>query len=92
MKTVFKLLVAAAIPVALSGCQPKAAQAPAVTKVEAEIQGPTLTVSLKKWPKVAKVQGSLFADEVTTIAAKVPGRVVEVNCDLGDLVQENRRS
>ena len=90
MKTIFNIVVALAIPLSLCGCQPKSAQAPAVTKVEQEIQGPTLTVALQDWPKVAKVQGSLFADEVTTIAAKVPGRVVEVNCDLGDLVQANQ--
>ena len=86
MKLFVLLSIAFAIPLFVSGCQ-DAAPAPATAKrVEAEIEGKTFTVSNRVWPRVAKVQGSLFAYEITTIAAKVPGRVIEVNCDLGDLV------
>jgi RND family efflux transporter MFP subunit len=90
MKNTLPSLVAIAIAIQIAGCTHTAAPQPAVTKIEAEIEGQLLTVSLDNWPRVAKVQGGLFADEITTIAAKVPGRVVEVNCDLGDLVQADQ--
>ena len=87
MKLFVFFSIAFAIPLFVSGCQ-DAATAPATAKrVEAEIEGKTFTVTKRVWPRVAKVQGSLFAYEITTIAAKVPGRVIEVNCDLGDLVE-----
>jgi RND family efflux transporter MFP subunit len=50
------------------------------------VEGELLTVQPVPWPWIAKVQGSLSANEVSTIAAKVFGRIVEVNCDLGDSV------
>ncbi len=54
---------------------------------EASVSGKLLTIEPVAWPVIARVQGSLSADEVTTIAAKVFGRIVEVNCDLGDVVK-----
>lgn len=48
--------------------------------------GPLLTIEAISWPSVVRVQGSLLADEVSTIAARVVGRIVEVDCDLGDSV------
>ena len=90
MNSFFTCLVAFAIAILLSGCtEPAAPKAPGA-KIEAEIEGKLFTVSLQNWPRVTKVQGGLFANEITTIAAKVPGRVVEVNCDLGDLVQADQ--
>lgn len=41
------------------------------------------------WPTVVRTQGSLVADEVVTVGAKVAGRVLEVKADLGDLVETN---
>lgn len=52
----------------------------------AAVSGPLIEVTEVPWPAVARVQGSLLADEVSTIAARVVGRIVEVNCDLGDTV------
>lgn len=54
---------------------------------EVVVSGQLLEIEPVTWPIVARVQGSLSADEVTTIAAKVFGRIVEVNCDLGDVVK-----
>ncbi len=90
MKTTFSSLVAITLAIQFSGCTEKTTPTAPVTKVEAEIEGKLFQVSLENWPHVAKVQGGLFAHEITTIAAKVPGRVVEVNCDLGDLVQADQ--
>jgi len=50
----------------------------------------TLQVELETWPTVVRVQGSLSADEVSTVGAKVAGRVVTVDVDLGDFVQANQ--
>ena len=52
----------------------------------ATTSGQLVAVEQVGWPTIARVQGSLLADEVSTIAARVVGRIVEVNCDLGDTV------
>ncbi len=90
MNSNFASLIAFVIAIQLSGCTETVIPKAPAAKVEAEIEGKLFTVSRQNWPFVAKVQGGLFADEITTIAAKVPGRVVEVNCDLGDLVQADQ--
>lgn len=53
---------------------------------EVTVSGELLTIEPVSWPVVVRVQGSLSADEISTIAAQVSGRIVEVNCDLGDVV------
>ncbi len=87
----FLTLTAAAT---VCGCDlfvPGAATPPAETAaIELpSIEGKLATVTTRPWPQIAKVQGSFFADEMTTIAAKVPGRVLEINCDLGDQVNRD---
>ena len=52
--------------------------------VEAVVQGTEMTIEPMQWPKLVKCQGTLIADEVTTIGAKVAGRIAEVPVDLGD--------
>jgi RND family efflux transporter MFP subunit len=72
----------------LSGCansEPKGAEA--LPEAEAVVQGEILQLAPVAWPLTARVQGGLFADEVTVVSARVPGRVVEISCDLGDPVQ-----
>lgn len=74
------------------GCGVLEQKAPTVAaaKEVQTIEGQLTTVESRSWPRVAKVQGSFFADETTTIAAKVPGRIIEVNCDLGDPVEKDQ--
>jgi multidrug efflux pump subunit AcrA (membrane-fusion protein) len=60
----------------------KAKAAPELPVVKAAV----LTISERPWPAIVKTQGSLVADEVTVVGAKVGGRVAEVRVDLGDLV------
>jgi membrane fusion protein, multidrug efflux system len=81
-----------ALLVTLAGCLTSTApvKVTAVKQEEAVVEGEAFTVSMVNWPLVAKVQGSLFADEVSTVAAKVAGRIVEVNCDLGDEVETDQ--
>jgi RND family efflux transporter MFP subunit len=50
------------------------------------IKAAVLTIESRKWPAIVRTQGSLIADEVTVVGAKVAGRVAEVHVDLGDLV------
>ena len=68
------------------GCQPANKSSAPPPSATATVSGPLLTVEAIPWPIVARVQGSLLADEVSTIAARVVGRIVEVDCDLGDSV------
>jgi RND family efflux transporter MFP subunit len=53
-----------------------------------EIEAAVLTLAPQPWPTIVRTQGSLVADEVTTVGAKVAGRVVQVHVDLGDVVRE----
>ena len=57
---------------------------------EATISGELLNIQPVPWPVIARVQGSLSADEVSSIASRVAGRIVEVNCDLGDVVKQGQ--
>jgi RND family efflux transporter MFP subunit len=50
------------------------------------LQAEVFTVEPQPWPQVVRTQGSLISEEVTTVGAKVAGRVVEVVVDLGDRV------
>lgn len=59
---------------------PAAAPAKEVKPIEADV----MAVGLHTWPRIVRTQGNLVADEVTTVGAKVAGRVVEVHVDLGD--------
>jgi RND family efflux transporter MFP subunit len=69
-----------------------------VAPAEILVQGTAFTIEPQVWPTLVKSQGTLIADEVTTVGAKVSGRIVEVPVDLGDiacqedvLVQLDRR-
>src|SRR4051794_10839374 len=60
--------------------KPKAAELPVITAAVLEVQPAS-------WPAVVRTQGSLAADEVAIVGAKVAGRVNEVNFDLGDAIR-----
>jgi RND family efflux transporter MFP subunit len=51
------------------------------------VRGETFQVEPKTWPTRVRVQGSLVADEVAAIGAKVAGRVTQVHVDLGDSIE-----
>lgn len=98
---VAEILVSSFVPVffgfltllTIGGCSPPPASSPQSNKPAEpiEVDGDLITVEEVAWPFVARVQGSLSADEVSTIAAKVFGRVTEVNCDLGDFVPQGQQ-
>lgn len=44
----------------------------------------------KVWPKTVRVQGSLYADQETVVAAKVAGRIVRVLVDIGTEVRQGQ--
>jgi len=71
-----------------SGCGSGHAGAPpAEKKAEPEaIRTEVTLVEAAPWPTVVRTQGSLIADEVAIVGAKVAGRVDEVDVDLGDLL------
>jgi RND family efflux transporter MFP subunit len=57
------------------------------TREAPPLKAVVLTVEPAPWPAVVRTQGSLIADEVSIVGAKVGGRVNEVNFDLGDAVK-----
>ena len=56
---------------------------------EVAVQGTAITIEKSLWPKLVKCQGTLIADEVTTVGAKVAGRIAEVPVDLCDIACQN---
>ena len=73
----------------LSGCSGPYAPG---TVSEAKQAAPALsvksiTVQLSPLPEIISANGELFAEELTTVSAKVPGRVVKLFADLGSLVK-----
>jgi RND family efflux transporter MFP subunit len=75
--------------VALQGCGRKptddaAAAGPPAPPIRAEV----LTIERGAWPTIVRTQGSLFADEVAVVGAKVAGRIAEVHVELGDVLKE----
>jgi RND family efflux transporter MFP subunit len=73
----------------LGGCHKEAAE----PKANDAAQGPlpvlraeTLVIARSVLPTTVRSQGSLVADEVTVVGAKVAGRVSEVFVDVGDKV------
>jgi RND family efflux transporter MFP subunit len=88
-----RLFVSALLLSALSGCgQHAPADANAKTGAKPElplVKAAVVRVEPSSWPAIVKTQGSLIADEVTVVGAKVAGRVAEVRVDLGDIVTAN---
>lgn len=78
------------IAVLLSGCgaveEPVEVEETPLPSIVAD----TFSVEFKSWPQVVRSQGSLVADEVTVLGAKVAGRVAEVHVDLGDHVEADQ--
>jgi RND family efflux transporter MFP subunit len=75
----------------LSGCQPASPAAAGgrgavAARAESIVAGEAITIQPEPWAELVRVQGSLDADEVAAIGAKVAGRVVRVAVDLGDEV------
>ncbi len=83
------LLLASAVW--LSGCNRNAKTSldGKSAKETAVIRAETLVVEPQVWPLRARTQGSLVVDEVSSISAKVPGRVARVHADLGDRVEKD---
>ncbi|MBI1314620.1 efflux RND transporter periplasmic adaptor subunit [bacterium] len=88
-----RLLVLSCLLLILCGCgaggpaqsdQKKPAAEPAeLPTLDAE----TLVVTEQPWSKVVRTQGSLVADEVSVVGARVAGRVAQSPVDLGDQVR-----
>lgn len=59
---------------------------PDLPTVEAEV----MTIAPQLWPRTIRSQGSLIADEVAILGARVEGRVETVHVDLGDTVKTDQ--
>ena len=73
----------------LSGCHSSEANKITPPAEEVVVAGSAWTVELVQWTRLVKCQGTLVADEVTTVGAKVAGRIADVPVDLGDVVNES---
>jgi len=83
-----KLKIVGLFSVALGGCERSPSDdAAAVSRPASPIRAEVLTVERSAWPTIVRTQGSLFADEVAVVGAKVAGRIAEVHVELGDVVK-----
>lgn len=74
--------------VLLAGCSgAEQVPAPAEEKELPEIEAEVITIAPQSWRQMIRSQGSLTADEVAMLGARVEGRVEEVHVDLGDSVK-----
>ncbi|HUG70191.1 MAG TPA: biotin/lipoyl-binding protein, partial [Pirellulaceae bacterium] len=74
---------------AVGGCGKQTPNVGAKSGTDAElpvVQAASLTVEPTAWPLIVRTQGSLVADEIAVVGAKVAGRVADVRVDLGDRV------
>ena len=79
------------ISILLTGCQvsetPESSDVTTTVKEESPAYSAQLEqVTPCRWPTVVRSQGSLMADEIAVIGAKLAGRVVETHVDLGSRV------
>lgn len=51
---------------------------------------PVVTAQLRQWPKVARIQGSLFGDENAVVGTKVSGSVRMIGAEVGDSVKQGQ--
>ena len=75
-----------------SGCRrssSEVADQPVVAEVP-ELAAETVRVGQVDWPTVVRVQGTMHADEISSVGARVAGRVREVHVDLGDEVEQGQ--
>lgn len=73
----------------VAGCGTHAPQAESVPAKKAALEtvrAEVLKIQPSSWPAKVRTQGSLEADEVTIVGAKVAGRVETLHADLGDTV------
>ena len=85
--------VAAFLLLALSGCHLSETNSES-SSTELPLEPLTFSAELEQvsqcsWPIVVRAQGSLMADELAVIGAKVAGRVAATEVDLGSKVAEN---
>jgi RND family efflux transporter MFP subunit len=85
------LVLLATLAVCSCGGCSRGAQADAAPKLKLRepetLKAAVFVIEPANWPAIVRTQGSLIADEMTVVGAKVAGRVREVNYDLGDAVK-----
>ena len=87
--SVFRAGIVLAFAVAIAsgyGCKKTETAQSSESPKEPVIQGTAFELGEITWPKLIKCQGTLVADEVTTVGSKVAGQVASVPVDLGDSV------
>ncbi|MDA1230855.1 MAG: efflux RND transporter periplasmic adaptor subunit [Planctomycetota bacterium] len=71
----------------LAGCDgAEQARTPAEKEELPIVEAEVMTIAPQPWRQMIRSQGSLTADEVAMLGARVEGRVEEVHVDLGDSV------
>lgn len=72
----------------LAGCSGPYAADKVAAKEAAPADVSVIPVAATSIPEVVTANGELFAEELTNVTNKVPGRVVKLNVDLGSVVRQ----
>ncbi|AMV35179.1 Multidrug resistance protein MdtA precursor [Pirellula sp. SH-Sr6A] len=78
-------LLGATVWAPLSGCNETHEETKKTAVIEQIVEADVMVVEPVNWPTTVRCQGSLMADETTTVSAKVGGRVSAVLFEIGDL-------
>lgn len=78
-------LLCATVWAPLSGCNETHEETKKTQVIEQIVEADVMVVEPVNWPTTVRCQGSLMADETTTVSAKVGGRVSAVLFEIGDL-------
>lgn len=85
------VVIALLLTIAIPGCSKSDGPADPSAKASLPtIEAEVLTVAPQPWPRMIRSQGSLTADQVAVVGARVEGRVETVHVDLGDAVTANQ--
>jgi len=81
-------MIGGMLAAALNGCGRSSTDDSAgVSRPATPIRAEVLSIERVRWPTIVRTQGSLFADEVAVVGAKVAGRIAEVHVELGDVLK-----
>ncbi len=78
-------LLLASVVCSITSCRETDSGKKVESPPETVVEGTAIAIEPMQWPKLVKCQGTLIADVVTTVGAKVAGRIAEVPVDLGDI-------
>ncbi len=84
-------IAAALLSIVTGGCEKKDSASRTGIDSRAPVPVVLRQVRVQGVQRQIEVVGTLYGDEDTTVSAKVPGKIVELTCDMGDRVKSGEK-